>query len=81
MLEFTYNRISITKFSYNIILILKFHISRRSSDRDLVQKVPLGTLQNRTDFLCFLFVHYLDRQHISIFLHRLVTMNERNTTQ
>ena len=30
--------------TYNIILLTKFHISRRSSDIDLVQKILVGTL-------------------------------------
>ena len=32
-------------------------------NRDLIQKVPVGTLQNRTDSLCFLTVHYSDSYH------------------
>ena len=29
-------------------------------NRDLVQKVPVGTLQNTTNSLCFLIVQYSD---------------------
>ena len=28
--------------------------------------VPVGTLQNITDFLCFLIVHYSDSYHIKV---------------
>ena len=50
-------------------------------NRDLVQKVPVGTLQNITDSLCFLIIHYSDSYHINACLYRLEIMNERDTVQ
>ena len=32
-------------------------------NRDFVLKVPIGTSQNITDFLCFLLIHYSDSYH------------------
>ena len=52
--KFTYNLILITEFSYSIILITSFHISRRSSK------------QSKTDYLCFLIVHYSYSYHINV---------------
>ena len=34
--------------------------------------------QSRTDYLCFLIVHYSYSYHINVFMYRLVIMNERD---
>ena len=50
-------------------------------NKNLVQKIPVGTLQNITDFLCFLIVHYSDSYHINVYLYRPKIMNEKDTEQ
>ena len=66
----------ISEFTYNIILISPVRVQ----NIDLVQKVPVGTLQNKVDSLCFLIVHYSDYYHINVCLYRLVTMNQRDAS-
>ena len=53
----------------------------RVHNRDLVHKVPVGTLQNRTNSLWFLIVHYSNSCHINVCLYRPEIMNDRDTTQ
>ena len=64
-----------SKFMYNRILITKFHISHRSSDIDLIQKVLGGTLQNIIDFLCFLLVHFSDSYHINVCICHIIRID------
>ena len=52
-------------------------------------KVPVGTLQNKTDlcliirayYFCFLMLHCSYTYHINVFLYRPEIMNERDIAQ
>ena len=57
--------------TYNIILISPIGVL----NRDLVQKVPVGTLQNKTDFLCFLLIQFSDSYHINVFICHIIRMD------
>ena len=83
MLEFTYNLILIIEFSYSIILITGFHISRKSLEQRSCTEGTRRyiTNQSRTDYLCFLVVHYSYSYHINVCLYRPIAMNERDTAQ
>ena len=74
--KWIYQRLRITKF-YSRVFISPVGVQ----NRDLVQKVPVGTLQNIIDSLCFLIVCYLDSYYINVCLYRLEIMNEGDTTQ
>ena len=63
IIEFTYNRILYHRV-YQSLHITEFFLSLVGVQNiDLVQKVPIGTLQNITDFLCFLLILYSDSYH------------------
>ena len=83
MSKFTYKKNSITELSYDIILIMGFHISHRSSEQRSCTEGTrkYNTEQSRTYYLCLLIVHYSYSYHINVCLYRPVTMNDRNVAQ
>ena len=83
MLDSTYNVIPIIDFSYSIILITGFLIFCRSLEQ---RSYTEGTHKHntelsRTDYLCFLIVHYSCSYLINVCLYRPITMNERDAAQ
>ena len=81
MSEFTYNifhnRVFTQHNSYNGIFISPIGVQ----NRDLVQKVLVGTLKKKIDSLCFLIVHYSYSYHRNVCMYKPVTMNERDAAQ
>ena len=58
----TYNKMDISELMYNRVFISPVGVQ----NRDLVQKVPIGILQNITNFLCFLIVYYSYSYRINV---------------
>ena len=61
--------------TYNIILITNFISPVGVQNRDLVQKIPVGTLQDITDFLCFLLVHFSVSYHINVCICHIIRID------